>query len=625
VKRVYQNTQSCVTNCGFSSINFEITRGVRQGCPLSAYLFIAVVEILAIKIRKNKDIKGINIGNSEIKVVQMADDTTSFLKDSDSLKVLLETLDKFHIYAGLKLNLSKSEVIWLGKDKNSSAAPLGLKRAKGVKALGIYFSYDSKQMEEKNFTEKLKELKSILAIWGQRDLSILGRITIFKSLAFSKVIYQCSNLAVPENVIKELNQIAFNFVWHGKPDKVKRTTIIADYQEGGLKMLDVVSFINAQKVMWVKRLLAKTEEGSWKVYPKRLLSKLLHGHSFQCNFELKNVKFPMQPFYRQLFEAWEKTKEDPGLDPFKLRREIIWLNKKITINRKVVCYKEWYKNGIILLHDLLKEDGSIKTLVELETEHHFHIRIMDYNSLIDAIPTHWKGALKRMRIPAQAVSNKEQPYVTCSGRLMALGVTSNRDIYWEMVAKKQTKPNCANKWCGLFNIDTEDWKFIFKVYSSIKDTKVKAFQYKILNSLLPCNLYLKQIGKSDTDKCPKCTMLDDQTHYLVECNEVADIWKQLSRWWKGLTNQDILLSTRDIVLGLEQRQDKIAMKTQLDEIILAVKWRIHANKQLGEDTCFYHILCSIRNMINIQKLIAMRKNKDNQFNIDWGEIADYLT
>jgi hypothetical protein len=120
-------------------------------------------------------------------------------------------------------------------------------------------------------------------------------------------------------------------------------------------------------------------------------------------------------------------------------------------------------------------------------------------------------------------------------------------------------------------------------------------------------------------------MLDDQTHYLVECHEVAAIWKHLSRWWKGLTNQDIVFSTRDIVIGLEQRPYKISMKPQLDEIILAVKWRIHANKQLGENTCFYHILCSIRYMINIQKLIAMRKNKDNQFNIDWGEIADYLT
>ena len=625
VKKVYVNSMSCVTNCGYSSENFNITRGVRQGCPLSAYLFIVVVEILSIKIRKDNNIEGINIGNNVIKVVQMADDTTSFLKDTKSLGVLLKTLGKFHLYAGLKLNLSKSEILWLGSKKNSTEAPLGLKRVKGVKALGIYFSYDAKQAEEKNFTEKLKELRSLLAIWGQRDLSLLGRITIFKSLAFSKVIYQCSNLAVPENIIAELNQIAFDFVWNYKPNKVKRTTIISDYEEGGLKMLDVECFINAQKVMWVKRLLAKNDEGSWKIYPQRLLSKILHGHSFQCNFDLKKIKFPLQLFYKQLFVAWNKTKEDPESDPFKLRREIIWLNKSIVLGGKVLCYKEWYRKGIIMLHDLVKEDGSMKSIMELETEFDIQIKPMEYNSLITVIPVHWKRKLKQMKIPSQAVSNKEQPFILCNDRLMALGIVTNKDVYWEMVRKKQTKPICIMKWCDLFNIDAEDWKIIFKTYAAIKDSRTKAFQFKVLYNLLPCNLYLKRIGKSDTDKCLKCNMLDDQMHYMVECVEVASIWSHLSRWWKGLTNQDIILTGRDIIIGVEQRPNKISMKMQLEEIILAVKWKIYANKQLGEKTCFYQILCSIRNMISIQKLIATRKERGDKHDEIWGEIESYLT
>ena len=377
--------------------------------------------------------------------------------------------------------------------------------------------------------------------------------------------------------------------------------------------------------MWVKRLLAKQDEGSWKIYPQRLLSKLLHNYSFQCNFELKKVKFLMQPFYKQLFEAWGKVKEDSGEDPFKLRREIIWMNRNITIAGKVVCYKDWYKNGIILMHDILKEDGDFKSILDLEAEHNIQIKVMDYNSLLDAIPAAWKRALKKMKIPTQAISNQEQPYLTCSNRLLALGIISNRDIYWEMIAKKKIKPICVNKWCTTFNIEAEDWKSIFKLYANIKDTRTKTFQFKILNSLLPCNLYLKRIGKSDTDKCTKCNLLDDQTHYLIECHEVASIWKHLTRWWKGLTNQEIILSSRDITLGLESRPQKIVKKAQLDEIILAVKWRIYANKQLEEDTCFYQILCSIRNMIYIQKLIARRKNKDGEHSIIWGEISDYLT
>jgi hypothetical protein len=95
IRTIYQNITSCVTNCGYSSEHFTMSRGVRQGCPLSAYLFIVVAEILAIQIRNNNNIEGIKIGNTEIKVVQMADDTTSFLKNEASLKETVDTLDKF--------------------------------------------------------------------------------------------------------------------------------------------------------------------------------------------------------------------------------------------------------------------------------------------------------------------------------------------------------------------------------------------------------------------------------------------------------------------------------------------------------------------------------------------------
>ena len=107
VHTIYSNSEACVTNNGFSSPFFKLKRGVRQGCPLSAYLFITVVELLAHKIRKTDNIKGIKIGNTEIKLVQMADDTTAFVEDKNSLENMLKILQSFEKYAGLKLNKTK--------------------------------------------------------------------------------------------------------------------------------------------------------------------------------------------------------------------------------------------------------------------------------------------------------------------------------------------------------------------------------------------------------------------------------------------------------------------------------------------------------------------------------------
>ncbi len=60
---------------------FNLERGVRQGCPLSAYLFILAMDILANKIRHEKDIKGIKIDKEEIKLSMLADDLTLILQD----------------------------------------------------------------------------------------------------------------------------------------------------------------------------------------------------------------------------------------------------------------------------------------------------------------------------------------------------------------------------------------------------------------------------------------------------------------------------------------------------------------------------------------------------------------
>ena len=87
---------------------------MRQGDPLSPYLFIIVLEVLAISIRKNKDIQGIVVDGIEIKLELFADDLTVFLRNDGSLRHLLVLISKFAICSGLVINFDKTEVLLLG-------------------------------------------------------------------------------------------------------------------------------------------------------------------------------------------------------------------------------------------------------------------------------------------------------------------------------------------------------------------------------------------------------------------------------------------------------------------------------------------------------------------------------
>ena len=134
---------------------FTLERGVRQGDPLSPYLFILAVKSLAISIRQNVDIKGIKIENHEVKLLQQADDTTAILSDENSAKTLFEELEVFKNFSGLEINSSKTEGMWIGSLKRKDEKPFDLKwPSEPIKALGTFFTYDQSLLYEKKLSRE---------------------------------------------------------------------------------------------------------------------------------------------------------------------------------------------------------------------------------------------------------------------------------------------------------------------------------------------------------------------------------------------------------------------------------------------------------------------------------------
>ena len=273
VKLFYNNVQSCIMNNGITSKSFQLERGVRQGDPLSPYLFIVAVETLAIAIRQNPAIKGITIGKEETKLLQYADDTTAVLADTKSATVLFQLLDLFKNISGLKINSTKTEGLWIGSSKENKAKPLGIKWPnEPIKTLGVYFTYDPKLLKEKNFIERLDSIKKLINVWSSRGLSVDGKVTIIKSFLIPKFVYVCSVLPTPNELAKQLNQLLFKFLWNGT-DKVTRVSVINEYEEGGLKMINLDCMIKSLRLAWLKRIF-EGQNGTWKTYLQHLLESM---------------------------------------------------------------------------------------------------------------------------------------------------------------------------------------------------------------------------------------------------------------------------------------------------------------------------------------------------------------
>ena len=131
----------------------------------------------------------------------------------------------FHKAAGLKLNRTKTEALWVGVKHGHKRKPYGIVwKEDRVFSLGIWYSIDSSVADKLNFEARFDSMCKLLNMWSQRDLSLKGKITVIKTFALPKLLYVCANLAVTEEFVKKVNSAFFKFIWSNKNDKIKRDT-----------------------------------------------------------------------------------------------------------------------------------------------------------------------------------------------------------------------------------------------------------------------------------------------------------------------------------------------------------------------------------------------------------------
>ena len=124
------------------------------------------------------------------------------------------------------------------------------------KLLSIEYEVNSEDITGKNYKNKSKSVKFFLNDWSFRSLSLIGKVCIIKTLALPFFIQIFTVLPVPsEQIVKEIETIFFDFIWDKKGDKIKRSVMINNKDEGGLQAPHIPSFCAALKPSWLKKIL----------------------------------------------------------------------------------------------------------------------------------------------------------------------------------------------------------------------------------------------------------------------------------------------------------------------------------------------------------------------------------
>ena len=130
---------------------------MRQGDPLSPYLFILTVELLSAAIKFNPNIKGIKINDSEFLISQYADDSTLALGDDVlSLKSALKCIENFGQCSGLRANFTKTQAVWIGGKRGcgeeiETEENIDWNHNGKFKLLGIYYDVNKNDPSTENY------------------------------------------------------------------------------------------------------------------------------------------------------------------------------------------------------------------------------------------------------------------------------------------------------------------------------------------------------------------------------------------------------------------------------------------------------------------------------------------
>ena len=352
--------------CVLTTPYFKLQRRSRQGDAISAYLFILALEVVSSLIKANPDIEGLQVFSHTFSYSAYVDDTTFFLRNEESATEVIKTCDKFSFsfFSGLKINNAKCEITGIGVKKGVKMALRGMDSIDltedVIKILGICFSYNKKLAQEKNFFNHIVKVQNILKLWKQINLTIEGRIVVFKSIAVSKLIHLALVTEVPTTTINLLTKMQMEFIWKGENPKIKNSTLCNGYEYGGLKNV-IFSKVVSLQCSWIKRLFDNNFH-QWKLIPLYLIRQYL-GKNFKISFKFRShsilCKFPK--FYKEIFIRWGKHLSSPATLPSTVACQFIWFNKHIEIDNKSIYLYNFSNRNLNFVGQLFDTDGKLKS------------------------------------------------------------------------------------------------------------------------------------------------------------------------------------------------------------------------------------------------------------------------
>ena len=346
---LYRNAQSQVLLAGGVGSRFNITRSVRQGCPLAPFLFLLFSEAMHLFLTaQSTGLRGLAmpLNGQDILDSELADDTALYVDGMlTNLQQVEWALLQFCTASGAKLNWEKTVAFWVSNEPPPRWTPHPnfewTQKGVAVRYLGVQVGIDL--APELHVAPLLLTLRKKLFLWGHAKLSLAGRVVVANHVLLATVWYIASSWLFSKSCIGQIRRLVRNFIWAGEDRchiraKVAWSTLIAPKIHGGLGIIDPMDQCMALLTKFIVRGLLPGN-APWKQLLKQRLYRCappmggLWSDSIRWIF-IPDKRYVMtrhweDKFFNGILRAWEHVHQGLGYDAPTceeeyLRQHLVW-------------------------------------------------------------------------------------------------------------------------------------------------------------------------------------------------------------------------------------------------------------------------------------------------------------
>lgn len=526
IRLLYSSPQASVITNQMRSQNFSLSRGTRQGCPLSPLLFTLVIEPLALVLKSTPEIHGISRWGLELKLSLYADDMLLYISDPlQSISTIISVLHDFGQISGYKLNLAKSECLPINKlamQIPDQALPFHISRS-GFKYLGINITPSFKNLFEGNFAPLVSKLKSDLQRWDVLHLTLAGRVNCIKMNVLPKFLFlfQCIPIFLSKSFFCQLDKLISGFIWRGQNPRIKKEFLQRPRAGGGLALPNFRGYYWAANIHKIAYWIQSPGIDWCELEGMSCTSSSLLA-LVSSNLPMKISGFTSNPMVMSTLKVWFQFRRQHNLRETLLTYTPLCNNHNFLPANLDHTFVAWHRKGIMRFSDLYI-NGTFSSFEDLRSK--FELQQNDLFRYFQARQFARSHSPQFPNLP-----NKSLVDSMLNVPFWLRGFTAH--CYTLIMSMDNVKlDKIKNNWeKELGTVISEDtWTdALKKVNSSTSCARLSLIQFKVVHRLHWSRAKISSVYPDIDSNCIRCNVnVADLTHMFWSCHLLAGYWSDI--------------------------------------------------------------------------------------------------